>query len=109
MSTNDRRLQLDLAAARYLEALERDNFSVTSKLWELAQADPELVAVLREVHAGLIEEQEAATAATVEAALTAAVEGHLPSAEIVRPADAVVTVADVAEELFRHTPERLPA
>ena len=43
------------------------------------------------------------------AALTAAVETHLPSAEIVRPSVGPVTVGDVAEELFRHTPDRLPA
>jgi hypothetical protein len=65
--------------------------------------------VLREVHAGLIEEQAHGAATAAEAALTAAVEAHLPSAEILRPAAAVVTVADVADELFRHAANRLPA
>jgi hypothetical protein len=47
--------------------------------------------------------------ATSSAALTAAVEKHLPSAEIVQSKAGPVTVADVAEELYRHTPDRLPA
>jgi hypothetical protein len=41
--------------------------------------------------------------------VTAAVETYMPSAEIVRPHFGPVTVADVAEELFQHTPDRLPA
>jgi hypothetical protein len=109
MNPTDPRLRLDLAAARYLDALERDDFATTAALWQLALADPELEAVLREVHAGLIEEQAHAATALANAALTAAVEAHLPSAEILRPSAAVVTVADVADELFRHAPSRLPA
>jgi hypothetical protein len=109
MNPTDRRLQLDLAAARYLAALERDDFTLMADIWRLALADPELEAVLRQVHTGLIEEQAHETAAAAAATLTAAVETHLPSAEIVRPSADPVTVGDVAEEMFRHTPNRLPA
>jgi hypothetical protein len=109
MNPTDRRLQLDLAAARYLAALERDDFTAMADIWRLALADPELEAVLREVHTGLIEEQAGEATAAAAAALAAAVETHLPSAEIVRPSAGAVTVGDVAEELFRHTPDRLPA
>jgi hypothetical protein len=109
MNPTDPRLRRDLTAARYLDALERDDFDTTAALWQLALTDPELGAILRETHAGLIEEQAREATAAAETALTAAVEAHLPSAEIVRPAAAVVTVADVAEELFRHAPNRLPA
>src|SRR5262249_40944108 len=105
MNPTDRRLIIDLTAARYLHALERDDFAVMGELWQLALTDPELEAALREVHAGLIEEGDRAAAT----ALTAAVETHLPSAEILRTAAGPVTVADVADELFRHTPDRLPA
>lgn len=105
MNPTDRRLLLDLAAARYLDALERDDFATMAAVWQLAQADPELEAILREVHAGLLDEQ----AHTAAVALNAAVEMHLPSAEIIRPAAGPVTVADVADQLFRHTPDRLPA
>jgi hypothetical protein len=109
MNPNDRRLELDLAAARYLDALERDDFPAMADLWRSALADPELETVLRQVHAGLVDEQADAAIATVAAALTGAVEKHLPSAEIVRSTTNPVTVGDVAEELFRHAPDRLPA
>ncbi len=109
MNPGDRRLLLDLAAARYLAALERDDFAVMEDIWRLALADPELGAALREVHAGLVEEQAALGTAAAAGALTAAVETHLPSAEIVRPSTGPITVGDVAAELFRHTPDRLPA
>lgn len=109
MKTNNRRLQLDLTAARYLDALERDDSGTMSQIWEATRTDPELGAVLREVHAGIIEEQTHEASATSSAALTVAVATHLPSAEIIHPAVGPVTVADVAEELFRHTPDRLPA
>jgi hypothetical protein len=109
MNPIDRCLQLDLAAARYLAALEREDFPAMAAFWRLALADPELETVLREVHTGLVEEQAHEAAAAAAATLTAAVETHLPSAEIVRPGAHLVTVGDVAEELFRHTPDRLPA
>jgi hypothetical protein len=108
MNSIKRRLKLDLAAARYVDALERDDFDEMAAVWQLALADPELDSVLCEVHAGLIEEQTQA-AALVSSAVTAAVETSMPSAEIVRPQAGPVTVADVAEELFCHTPDRLPA
>ena len=75
----------------------------------LALADPELEAILPEAHAGLIEEQAGETAAAAGASVTAAVEAHLPGAEIVRLPAGPVTDGDGAEELFRHTPDRLPA
>lgn len=109
MNTNNRRLQLDLVAARYLDALEQDDFTTMADIWQSALADPELEMVLREIHAGLVEEQTQEAVATSSAALTAAIVKHLPSAEILRSEARPVTVADVAEELFRHTPDRLPA
>jgi hypothetical protein len=108
MNPTDPRLRRDLHAARYLDALERNDFDTAAALWRLALADPELESALREVHAGLIEEQAREATASAEATLTAAVEAHLPSAEVIRPAGPV-TAADVADELFRHPPNRLPA
>ncbi len=109
MSTNNRRLQLDLIAARYLEAVEQKDFSTMSSIWQAALNDPELEAVLHEIHAGIVEEQAQENAASATATLTAAVETHLPSADIIKQKVGPVTVADVAEELYRHTPDRLPA
>jgi len=106
---NERRLRVDVAAAHYLEALEAEDFDTTTALWQQALVDPDLESALREVHAGLVEEQAQRAAAVAATALIAAVETHLPSATVVRPAAAVLTVADVANELFRHAPDRLPA
>jgi hypothetical protein len=57
MTSDNRRLTLDIAAARYLDALERDDFATMAEIWQAALADPDLSTVLREVHSGLIEEQ----------------------------------------------------
>jgi hypothetical protein len=109
MTPNDGRFRLDLAAARYLEALERDDFATVAALWSDAAADAELAAALREVHAGLAEEQQWADVTAATAVVSVAVEQHLPSGTVIRPPVGPVTVADVAEDLFRHPPDRLPA
>lgn len=106
---NPDRLRTELLAARYLEAVEADDFDAQAELWKLAETDPRLVALFRRVHDDLLAEQEEAEAARATDAVAAAVGRHLPSAEIVTAADGPVTVADVADELFRHTPDRLPA
>jgi hypothetical protein len=108
MTPHDR-LRISLAAARYLDALERDDDDTLAALWALAANDPELLAAFDEINAGLVEEEEARERSDIEASVTTAVEQHLPSAEIVKPETGPVTVADVADELFRHTPDRLPA
>ena len=78
-----------------------------SAIWKLTATYPELVEILEDLHAGLLEEQAQADLAAAEAALADVVGKHLPSAEIMRSGE--VTVADVADELYRHTPDRLPA
>jgi hypothetical protein len=104
MTPHDR-LRVSMDSARYLDALERCDDTELRRLWQLAETDPELLAAFREIHAGLLEEHEAGLVGTIaEAART-----HLPSAEIVRPTTGPVTVADVAGELFRRAPDRLPA
>jgi hypothetical protein len=57
MNPINRRLQLDLTAARYLDALERDDFATMAQVWRLALMDAEVEAALHQVHAGLVEEQ----------------------------------------------------
>jgi hypothetical protein len=106
--THHDRLRIDLAAAAYLDALARDDVETQERLWGQAAADPSLLAVFQEVHAGLLEENEAAGHAAV-AAIARTAEAHLASAEVIRPHTGPVTVGDVANELFRHTPDRLPA
>lgn len=108
MTPHDR-IRISLATARYLDALERDDRPALDALWELAANDADLLVAFHDVNAGLVEEEEARAKTTVESAVAAAVEKHLPSADIVKPATGPVTVADVADELFRHTPDRLRA
>jgi hypothetical protein len=108
MNPIERRLQLDLAAARYLDALERDDFAAMAEMWRATSHDHELEAILREVHAGLLEERVDGDLVAVAEGITAAVESHLPSAAILRLRGGPVTVADVADELYHHSPDRLP-
>jgi hypothetical protein len=109
MKPDERRFQVDVSAARYLDALERDDFATMEEIWRIAQEDPDLLVALREIHAGLVEEQATGITPVATAALKAAVHEHLPSAQVADAKAGPVTVADVAEELFRHTPDRLPA
>lgn len=106
--TPQHRLRIDLAAAAYLDALERDDADAQAHLWARAATDADLLAALREVHAGLLEEREAADRAAIGDAVARAVDAHLPSAEVVRAPAGPVTVGEVANELFRHAPDRLP-
>jgi hypothetical protein len=56
MNPSERRLQVDLAAARYLDALEREDFSTMAELWKAAAGDDALQAAFRDVHKALLEE-----------------------------------------------------
>jgi hypothetical protein len=105
MTPADRRLWLDAQAADYLAAVEAEDFDRQDELWALAAHDHELEEAMHAVHAGLAEEAADGAAAAV----AAAVGQFLPSAEVIRPAAGPVTVGMVADELFRHTPDRLPA
>lgn len=109
MTPRERRLQVDLAACRYLEALEQGDHDTLAELWRRAEGEPDLEAALHELHAGLLEERQQAEVDRAAVTVTAAVETHLPSARVVRPESRPVTVADVAAELFRQPPGRLPA
>jgi len=107
--THHDRLRIDLAAAAYLDALARDDVETQIRLWHQAATDPGLLAAFQEVHAGLLEENEAADHTATGAVIAQAAETHLTSAEVVCPPAGPVTVGDVADELFRHTPDRLPS
>ncbi len=105
MTSNDRSLWIDFVAARYLDAIERDDFDAQLELWRVAETNPELLAAFHDIHAGLIAEENEAAVAAVDAAAGK----HLLSGEIIQPKGRPVTVADIANELFHHTPDRLPA
>jgi hypothetical protein len=107
--TPHERLRISLAVARYLEALERDDHATLATLWQSAMTEPGLLDAFRDLHSGLIEEHMQRTSSGVTASVAAAVEEHLTSGELARHRTGKVTVAEVADELFRHAPDRLPA
>jgi len=103
------RLRISIMSARYLDALEREDDSELTKLWELAANDLALIEAFNSIDAGLVEEQEAQEQARLKSTLEATLENYLPSAEIAEAPSGPISVADVANELFRHTPDRLTA
>ena len=109
MTPNPDRFRLGWLTAQYLEAIEADDTFALEQLWKLAETDADLVAAFERVHADLAAEEDEREAVAAAAMIAAAVETHLPSAVVIRPAAGPVTVADVANELFHHAPDRLPA
>lgn len=105
MTPSDRRLWVDVHTADYLAAVESGDFAAQARLWAVAATDAELEAAFDDIHTALLEHDTDQTAA----AIAEAVAKHLPSAEIIRPTTGPVTVGMVADELFRHTPDRLSA
>lgn len=101
--------EIDRLADEYLAALDTADRPELDRIWELAAFDPELEAVLHELHAALDEGDRVRDARTAKPALADAVRTHLPSAEIIVPISGPVTVGDVARELLRHPPAGLPA
>ena len=101
--------ELDRWTAEYLDAFDTFDVLELERIWEYASHEPQLEAALLDLHVALEEEAEELEQQTTQSAITLAVEKHLPSAEIVRPIQGPVTVADVADELFRHPPDRLNA
>lgn len=97
-------LRRELLAAKYLQAVESDNFEMQEALWQLAGTEPDLADLFQQVHDDLIAEQDAAETANLTAGIAESVEKHLPSASIVRDPAGPVTFADVADELFRNPP-----
>jgi len=106
--TPHERLRIDLLVARYLEAIETDDFAVQERLWHRAESEPELVERFRQIHADLIAEHDEAESTRTTETIADVVRSHLPSAEIVQEKTGPVTVADVVEELFRDKSTRLP-
>lgn len=99
--------RISLLAAQYLQALERDDQAALDALWQQAATDPGLLAAFEEIHDGLIEEADQACMTHQAERVAQAAEHHLPSGEIVRDPARLLTVAAVAEELFRHPPSGL--
>jgi hypothetical protein len=95
--------RLDAFAMRYLAAVDAEDFTAVGDMWEQAETDPELAAMLHELNV----EIAAASGNVIEPRVIATFEKLLPSATIERPASNPVTVAEVAEQLRRHPPAGL--
>jgi hypothetical protein len=99
MNDRQNQLRLDLLVNRYLDAVETGDLETVSRLWAESENDTELQDALHAINEALAAEtsDEAAGAAAV----TSAVERHMPSAAIIQPASGPITVGDVAEYLVR--------
>jgi hypothetical protein len=103
MTNRENQKRLDKFAMRYLTAIDAGDFDTLSDLWARAADDPDLCEMLHELNATLAtEDREAATNAVV-----AAIEQHMPSAEVVRPAVGPLTVAEVADHIRKNPPPGL--
>lgn len=107
MTPHDR-LRMSIAAAQYLEALEQDDEATLASLWEAAATDEELFAALRDIHAGLVEEQVEQLNRLNERIAQAA-QKHLQADQPPPPPTGPITVAHAAEELLQHPPDHLTA
>jgi hypothetical protein len=109
MNERENQLRLDRLAMEYLAALDAENFDAIARLWEQAEDDADLDAMLHGLNAEIVAQQDAAEASTLDAAVIGAIEQQMPSAEIILPAAGPVTVAEVAEQLLRRPPPGLTA
>ncbi len=107
MTDRERQRQLDLLAMQFVDALEAGDYATIDRLWATAAMDPELETVFIETAAELAQAYDAESQAGIEAAVLEAVEQHMPSAEIMRPAAGPLTVSEVAEFIRRHPPAGL--
>jgi hypothetical protein len=107
MTDRARQRQLDLLAIQFADALEVGDFATIDRLWAAAALDPELETIFLETAAELARTYDAEAQAQLESAVVAAVERHMPSAELIRPAAGPLTVAEVAEFLRSHPPAGL--
>jgi len=105
MTPHYHNLRIDMLSARYLAAVESDDFEVQNAIWELAETNEELTEAINDIQEGLLEELREQESRTIERSVTTA----MPSAVIVRESSGPVTVGDVAEELFYNAGNSLAA
>jgi hypothetical protein len=103
MTDRENQRRLDTLSMQYLTALDAGDFDTIDALWEQAATDPDLGEMLHALNAELSAEPDTAA----DAAVVAAIEKHLPSADILRPATGPLTVAEVADFLRKNPPKGL--
>ena len=107
MTDRDKQKRLDRIAMQYLTAVEAGDFDAVGLLWADAETDPDVADVLHGLNAELAAAHEAATRSEIGEQIVGAIEAHMPSAEVIRPGPAPVTVAAVAEYLRKNPPRGL--
>jgi hypothetical protein len=107
MTDRENQRRLDALAMRYLNALDTSDFATIEALWRLAEQDLDLGEMLHGLNAELVADKEVDARTTIGHEVVAAVEKHMPSAEVVRPVAGPLTVAEVAEHIRRNPPRGL--
>ena len=107
MNERENQQRLDRLAMKYLTAIDAGDFDVIDALWLQAEQDAELAEMLHALHAEVVASQEAASQAAINKEVVAAIEKHMPSAEVIRPASGPLTVAEVAEHIRKNPPRGL--
>jgi|YNPBryunderm2012_1023409.scaffolds.fasta_scaffold12216_3 hypothetical protein len=109
MNPLSNRLHDDLLLARYLEAVESEDFPTQEEIWKQAETQPSLCQALEKLHEDLLSEYGIKVTREVQELVRRGVENHLPSGQVESSSPSPVRIADVAEELFRQPPPRMPA
>jgi len=103
MTNRENQKRLDKLAMRYLAAIDAGDFDTLADLWVRASDDPDLCELLHGLNATLAEEDSQAAGDAV----VARIEQHMRSAEIIKPTEGPLTVAEVADHLRKHPPPGL--
>ena len=82
MTSRENQKRLDKLAMRYLTAIDAGDFNTLAELWDRAGDDPDLCEMLHGLNATLADETNQAAGDAV----VAAIEQHMPRAQIVKQA-----------------------
>lgn len=109
MTERENQQRLDRLAMAYLTAVDAGDFDAIDALWSEAAGDAALADMLHRLNAHVAAELATDQGVVIANQVVAAIETHLPSAEVIRPPARPPTVADVAEHLRRNPPRGLTA
>jgi hypothetical protein len=105
MTPQDHNLWIDMITARYITAMETDDFEQQNAIWELARTNEELIQSLNDIQDAMLEEQRERETHTIKGSVAAA----MPSARIEQPAEGPLTVAEVVAEVLNSAAGKLDA
>ncbi len=103
MTDRENQSRLDTIAMNYLTAVETGDFYAITDIWVQAENDSDLADMLHGLNAELSRDQDTEEAVNARGVIDAAIEKHMPSAEVIRPTFGPLTVAEVAEHIRKPT------